>query len=256
MVHHYLESKTCTGQHLFFHADNAVGQNKNNTVLHYLAWRVLSGRNPVIKLSFMLPGHTKFAPDRFFGLIKKLYRHTPISTQADLEQVVKNSTTGCQNVPQCTFKNGERCVVWYDWSAYLSSFFRPLPGILQYHHFRFDATTPGIVFSKEYEHTAEVQYKLTLDNSANLALNQLPGTITPSGMSPERQRYLFEKIRPFCSAEGADITCPRPIIEQDSCSESTAPTVKKKQTTRLCSHCRKPGHTKTVRGKITCPDFL
>ena len=37
MVHHYLESKTSTGQH----ADNAVGQN--NTVLHYLAWRVLSG---------------------------------------------------------------------------------------------------------------------------------------------------------------------------------------------------------------------
>ena len=25
---------------------------------------------------------------------------------------------------------------------------------------------------------------------------------------------------------------------------------------RLCSHCRLPGHTKTKRGKITCPKLL
>ena len=109
MVHHYLESKTTTGEQLFLQADNAIGQNKNNTILHYLAWRVLSGRNPTIKLSFMLPGHTKFAPYRFLELIKRLYHQTAVSTLADLEQVVKNFTTGGQNLPQCTVKSGERC---------------------------------------------------------------------------------------------------------------------------------------------------
>ena len=36
MLHHYLESKTSVGQHLLLHADNAVGQNKNNTVIQYM----------------------------------------------------------------------------------------------------------------------------------------------------------------------------------------------------------------------------
>ena len=83
MVHHYFEFKLHDCRHVLIHADNAVGQNKNNTVLDYLVWRVLTGRNRSIKLSFMLPGHTKFAPDRFFGQVKKLYRRTPVSTFCD-----------------------------------------------------------------------------------------------------------------------------------------------------------------------------
>ena len=87
LVHHYLESRTSVGQHLLLHANNAVGQNKNNTVIQYLAWRVLTGCNPTIKLSFMIPGHTKFAPDQFFGLVKKLYRRTSVSSLHDIEDV-------------------------------------------------------------------------------------------------------------------------------------------------------------------------
>ena len=186
---------------------------------------MLSGQNPTVKLSFILPGHTKFAPDRLFGLIKKLYWRTPVSTLADLEQVVQNSTTGSQNVPQCSFKNGERCVIWYNWSAHLSTAFRTFPGILQY-HFTFDATKPGIVFAKEYEYTAEVQYRLILAEDQP-SINQMPSTITPCGMSPERRQYLFEKIRPFCSSpEAADLTCPRPF-QQEECSVSSVLTKKK-----------------------------
>ncbi len=44
MVHHYLEYKLAPCQHLLIHADNAVGQNKNNAVLGYFAWRVLTGQ--------------------------------------------------------------------------------------------------------------------------------------------------------------------------------------------------------------------
>ena len=56
--------------HLLLHADNCVGQNKNNTLLHYLLFCVLMGYHKSITLSFMLAGHTKFVPDRFSGLIK------------------------------------------------------------------------------------------------------------------------------------------------------------------------------------------
>ena len=136
MLHHYLEANTCTGQHLL-HADNAVGQNKNNTVLHYLSWRVLKGQNPTIMLKFIIPGHTKFAPDRFFGLVKRLYRHSCVSTLADFEEVVRNSTTRGQNIPQCTLdlQSGKRYVTWYNWNEYLSTLFHSFPGILKYHQF-------------------------------------------------------------------------------------------------------------------------
>ena len=172
------------GQHLLLHADNAVCQNKNNTVLHYLSWRVLKGQNPTIRLKFMIPGHTKFAPDRFFGLIKRLYRRTCVSTLAD----VRNSTTQGQNIPQCTvdLQSGKRYVTWYSWSEYLNTLFRSFPGIWKYHHFRFDVSEPGIVFAKEFNNTEEVKYKLTLQDDWPEIHHQLPPSITPTGMSHER----------------------------------------------------------------------
>ena len=67
MLHHFLESKTNAKQDLLLHADNAVGQNKNNAMIRYCPWRVLTGRSQTIKLFFMIAGHTKFNPDRFLG---------------------------------------------------------------------------------------------------------------------------------------------------------------------------------------------
>jgi len=254
LLHHYLENKTSVGQHLQLHADNAAGQNKNNIVIHYLAWRVLTGRNPTIKISFMIAGHTKFAPDRFFGLVKKAYQRTSVSTLLDIEQVVSKSSTGGHNIPQSTVDicTGERCVIWYNWSEHLCKFFRPLPGILKYHHIRFDISAPGMCFAKEYADTDEVTYKLALDGELPDTC-QMPVPITPPGMSSERQLYLYEKIREFCSSdEAADLTCPKPASVVEEC----APAKRSQKSTRLCSYCRKPGHTKTVRGKISCPDLL
>ena len=66
MVHHYLDACVASRQEISMHADNAVGQNKNNCVMQYLCWRTLTGRSCKIKISFMVAGHTKFAPDHFF----------------------------------------------------------------------------------------------------------------------------------------------------------------------------------------------
>ena len=70
LVHHYLQAHGHQMKHLHLHADNFVGQNKNNFMVQYLMWRTLAGINEDVELSFMLVGHTKFAPDRFFGLLK------------------------------------------------------------------------------------------------------------------------------------------------------------------------------------------
>ena len=48
----------------------------------------MSGRHHSINLNFMITGHTKFAPDGSFGLIKKAYRRTAVSSLDELCEVV------------------------------------------------------------------------------------------------------------------------------------------------------------------------
>ena len=63
LLHHFLAHHNLGETSLTFHADNCSGQNKNRFVMQYLAWRVMTGLNQRIEISFMMVGHTKFAPD-------------------------------------------------------------------------------------------------------------------------------------------------------------------------------------------------
>ena len=76
---------------VFLHADNCVGQNKNNYVLWYLMWRVLTGRHSEVTLSFLVVGHTKFSPDWCFGLFKQLYRKTNVGSLKAIADVCDKS---------------------------------------------------------------------------------------------------------------------------------------------------------------------
>ena len=49
------------------------------------------GLNQSITISFMLVGHTKFAPDWCFGLLKQRYRRTYVSSLQDIVDVVNVS---------------------------------------------------------------------------------------------------------------------------------------------------------------------
>ena len=66
MLNHGLGEK-----YAYLTADNCVGQNKNNAVLQYLIYRTLVGLHDKIWISFMLVGHTKFAPDGYFWSYNK-----------------------------------------------------------------------------------------------------------------------------------------------------------------------------------------
>ena len=97
MVHHFLQFFSHQTDKICLQADNCVGQNKNNIMTSYLAWRITVGLNHSCELNFMIPGHTKFSPDRFFSLIKRRYRHTNVSSLIEIAEVVKTSTTGGNN---------------------------------------------------------------------------------------------------------------------------------------------------------------
>ena len=57
---------------MFTFDNNCTLQNKNITMLHYLFWRVMIGLHRSIVLSFLVVGHTKFSPDRCFGLLSNV----------------------------------------------------------------------------------------------------------------------------------------------------------------------------------------
>lgn len=46
----------------------------------------------------MIPGHTKFSPDRFFGMIKQKYRRTKVDSLTQLAEVVTSSTIERKNI--------------------------------------------------------------------------------------------------------------------------------------------------------------
>ena len=57
--------------------------------MSYMAWRVRNGLHEDIELNFLIAGHTKFTPDLCFGLIKKSFRRTAISSLDEIAKVIQ-----------------------------------------------------------------------------------------------------------------------------------------------------------------------
>ena len=99
MLHHHLETFVKKSSVLGLHADNCCGQNKNKTVLAYLAWRTIVGLNSEIQLDFMRAGHTRCFVDAGFGLIKQKYRRADVDTLSQFSDVVTSSASMNVAVP-------------------------------------------------------------------------------------------------------------------------------------------------------------
>ena len=59
ILHYHFANHGSGEQVCSLHADNCRGQNKNRTVIGYLAWRTIVGLHDKIELNFMRVGHTR-----------------------------------------------------------------------------------------------------------------------------------------------------------------------------------------------------
>lgn len=258
-LHHFLEVHSQGETKLLLHADNCCGQNKNNALMQYLAWRTLTTQHKTIQISFMIPGHTKFAPDRFFGLFKKKFRMSNVDTMQDMARTVQSSTDKAINLPQPIVDpvSKQQLVHVYKWSAFLEQFFKPIPHILSYQVFHTSSLNPGTFLLQKHSSSPKEEVSILRDVDEAIPVGHLPEEISLKGLTLERQWYLYEQIREFCTTEeAADATCPKPSLPKQNQPTTTTSEpqpepngtgTSKRQ--RLCSVCRLPGHNKR-----SCPE--
>ncbi|XP_048020971.1 uncharacterized protein LOC125251957 [Megalobrama amblycephala] len=121
-MHHFFGNFGVGETGVDLHCDNCSGQNKNNFMLWYLAWRVGHKLHDKIEIHFLIAGHTKFSPDCGFGLIKQAYMKTRVNTLADIAEVVENSSPVSHlNIPQLVgTAEGKVLVQTFDWQQHLT----------------------------------------------------------------------------------------------------------------------------------------
>ncbi|XP_047246940.1 uncharacterized protein LOC124883730 isoform X2 [Girardinichthys multiradiatus] len=150
------------------------------------------------------PGPMYFLTPRKCGLFG-------VSCEGLQKQVVENSSPESRlNIPQLVgLEDGTVFVNMFYWQAHLNPYFRKLPQIKSYQHFSFDAKRLGVVLARTHSDAEPVSFQLLCDPDVLPPVDCFPAQLAP-GLATDRQTYLYSKIRPFCSDEAQDITCPAP----------------------------------------------
>lgn len=154
-------------------------------------WRVLTGNNKAITLSFMRVGHTRCMVDGNFGHIKHVYRRSDVDTVAQLGDIVSRSAI--TNIPQ--FYPWD----WREWDTMLAKLFMPVKGIQKFQHFTVSEELGGKVIMKHscdgQENTLSILKRGITIRKVKAAC--LPSTLSPPGITRERQEYLHSNIAPY-----------------------------------------------------------
>jgi len=96
----------------------------------------------------------------------------------------------------------------FDWYDFLSNYFRVLPGIKSYQHFRFSKDEPGIILCMKTLNDPPTRINILKKDV--VITDKLPSLVEPEGFSLERQHYLFKEIRQFCCPGTEDEVAPQP----------------------------------------------
>lgn len=141
--------------------------------------------------------------------MKSEYGKSDIGTFQNFLECVERSSKSGHNK-----KVDASQVTWYAWDTFFPSFFRNLIGITKYHHFLIDEDGVGC---KEF---ADSEVKTRVTEKEELDLELFSSVIKPPGLSLERRRYLFNKIRTLCTNPAScDLVAPEPVVDLSESGE-------------------------------------
>ena len=123
---------------------------------------VSSGEVDHIHISFMIAGHTKFAPDRLFSTIGNAYKTTDIFTIEDLKGI-------CDQSAVTRIVKGDKILTWRD---SLGEKYSDLPGVRKHHDFLVVKAHDGKVVMKVRELCFAGQWK---DSPLRIVHSAIPG---------------------------------------------------------------------------------
>ena len=209
MVFHFLqEIGHVNKKDLHVTCDNCSGQNKNNLSLWFWTWITMLGWYENIYLHFMIPGHTKFICDSFFGLIKKTYRGRRINIVEDIARAVEESS----QYNKAIIVNNSLGWRWYDYNSLFKNHFRSLKYIKKYHHFHFSSLENDIgkVYVSEKSGGSEIPFNLLKNN--NFDKNAQLDILEVAPLTNERKMYLYTKIRQHVDDPFKNTLCPEPNV--------------------------------------------
>lgn len=144
-------------------------------------------------------------------MIKKAFKVTYVLSLYEFARLVETSSTSGLNKAQLVGTHDGRVIVpVYDGSLFLGQYFKTLPNIKKFHHFRFSNENPGKVFYKEFVSSPEQLFMLLKNNAILPPPSILPDIVNPDGLTEERRNYLFREIRQFRKPGTEDIVAPAP----------------------------------------------
>ncbi|XP_053392013.1 uncharacterized protein LOC128554725 isoform X2 [Mercenaria mercenaria] len=194
-VRQYLDSLPAS------HSDES--QNKNQYVIGYFMWRVMTGRHQEIEYHMQIPGHARCLVDSGFASLKKLYRRTDCDSLVQLQHVVDMSSATNEAVRYPAWQ-------WRDWKSFLGPVIKPMRGIRKYQYFKMSSDKPGVVTVKENRDTDETTVNVLRFQDRVFPADDLPTVIPAHGLTRERQDYLYKAVRPYVRPMHQDSTCPAP----------------------------------------------
>ncbi|CAG8500507.1 12472_t:CDS:1 [Gigaspora rosea] len=159
----------------------------------------------------MIPGHTKFICDSFFGQIKKVYRNHKSNVISDIEKTINNSSKGNKAI----LCNNGLGWAWHDFSLLFNNHFKNFPNLKQYYHFRFSSlpTDIGKVYASTKSSGPEISFQILCEN--NFDINTTLKTIPIKLLTKERKNYLYTKIRQHVDDPYKDVYCANPEKTED-----------------------------------------
>ena len=128
---------------LAIYLDNATSTNKNRYLFSWAMEMVNTRRIDHIHISFMVAGHTKFAPDRLFSITGGAYKAADVFNIEDLKQI-------CQQGAVTFIMEGDGV---YAFRELLGAKYSALPGVRKLHDFLIVRTHDNRVVMKVRERT-------------------------------------------------------------------------------------------------------